>query len=264
MQCKSLNGKFRLRFFSTLQDKRKAFFSKYIDRYKRRYQNWRELKERKDDFNKSYIGSRWDILELVNPSYKRVLDVGCSIGRLGEDIKQKTNGEVAGIELNREMSEIASQKLDKVITGDVELINLSDYFEKEYFDCIIFGDILEHLRDPWSVLKNYCEYLRQDGTVILSLPNIRHISTLYSLIIRDYWPYRDRGIHDRTHMRFFTLRNIKELIQGANLVPVKVIRRYRLIERGHIINVLSFLLVLPLIRSFITFSYLIIAKKKDA
>jgi hypothetical protein len=85
---------------------------------------------------------------------------------------------------------------------------------------------------------------------------------LINLIFFDYWPYRERGIHDKTHLRFFTLKNIRELVHYADLTVIKTTRKYRLIESGHIINMFSFLFLLPFIKKFITFSYLIIAVKK--
>lgn len=237
-------------------------FKQEIARLKGRYHNWQELKQQGDNFNKSYIGNRSDILELIDPSFKKILDVGCSVGRLGADIKLKTTGEVIGIEINAEMSQIAAKKLNKIIIGDVEELNTEVISEKEYFDCIIFGDILEHLKDPWSTLKEYSKLLKKNGVIILSLPNISHVSTLSSLIFLDYWPYRERGIHDKTHLRFFTLKNIRELVHYADLSIIKTIRKYRLIEKGHVINIFSFLFSLPFIKKFITFSYLIIAVKK--
>jgi len=96
-------------------------------------------------FNPSYIGSREDVLNLVPDNVKRVLDVGCSIGILGEELKQKFGAEVVGVELDEQMAKIAKEKLGKVIIGNVENINLADYFAPNYFDCMIFADILEHL-----------------------------------------------------------------------------------------------------------------------
>lgn len=89
-----------------------------------------------------------------------------------------------GIELNEEMAVIAKTNLDKVIIADIEEINLSDYFVSEYLDCIIFGDILEHLKEPWTVLKNITEVLSGEGVVIASIPNIRHYTTIIELVVK--------------------------------------------------------------------------------
>ena len=156
-------------------------------------------------FNPSYIGQRNDILNLIPRSAKNIFDVGCSVGMLGKQIKQKYHVEVVGLEVNKEMALIAKNNVDKIIVADAEVLNFSYYFPVGYFDCIIFADILEHLHDPWTVLKNITEVLSEEGVVIASIPNIRHYTTLINLIFKGIWPYRDRGIHDKTHLRFFTL-----------------------------------------------------------
>jgi 2-polyprenyl-3-methyl-5-hydroxy-6-metoxy-1,4-benzoquinol methylase len=152
------------RFAKNVNEKLKSCFRidlyKYVNRIKARYQNWRYLETTKTDFKPSYIGSRWDIVELVPESVRKVLDVGCSTGRLGEAVRQKVNKvEIAGIEIDERMAEVAREKLDKVIIADIEQTNLSNYFAPKYFDCIIFGDVLEHLKNPWDILKNATQVL---------------------------------------------------------------------------------------------------------
>lgn len=231
-----------------------------------RYLKRRLLKGDKKDmlssnFNPSYIGRRDDILNLIPIGVKKVLDIGCSIGILGEQIKQRNNAEVIGIELDEQMAEIAKEKLDRVIVGDIEQINLEDYLLPNYFDCIVFADILEHLKNPWHVLKRAVSFLRNDGVIIASIPNIRHYTTIITLVIKGYWPYRERGIHDRTHLRFFTLRNIKEMFQEAGLRIVKIERNYRIIEKPHRYNKFSKFFAFSILRDLLTFQYLIVGKK---
>ena len=131
------------------------------------------------------------------------------------------------------------------------------------FDCIVFADVLEHLQNPWKVLKETTELLRENGVVISSIPNIRHYSTLISLAIKGIWPYRERGIHDETHLRFFTLKNIKRLFKEANLELTEIERNYRLIESGSKFDALAKYLALPFIRAFLTFQYLLVASKRE-
>ena len=214
-------------------------------------------------FNPSYIGARNDILTLIPDNISRVLDIGCSTGASGEQIKQRNNNvEVVGIEFDKKMAEVAKKKLDKVIVGDIENINLADSFPPDYFDCIIFADILEHLKNPWAILKNTARFLNDSGVVIASIPNVRHYTTIINLVIKGYWPYRDRGIHDKTHLRFFTLRNIQELFQYVNLNIERFERNYRIIEKPHRLNRFSKYFAFYPCKEFITFQYLIVAKKK--
>ena len=106
------------------------------------------------------------------------------------------------------MAKVPKEKIDKVIVGNIERINLTDYFTPYYFYCIIFADVLEHLKDPWTVLKGTINFF-DSGFVIISILNIRYYTTIINLV-KGYWPYRERGLHDKTHLRFFTFKNIKK------------------------------------------------------
>ena len=167
--------------------------------------------------NTSYVGNRDDVLPLIPEKTKKVLDVGCSTGILGVQIKNKIGAQVIGIEFDEVMANEAKKKIDQVVVGDLEDLDLKKYFKPKSFDCIIFADILEHLSDPWGTLARFTTILDNKGTIIISIPNVRHFSTIFSLVFSGYWPYRERGIHDKTHLRFFTLRNLKEMFQKAGL-----------------------------------------------
>ncbi len=216
----------------------------------------------KYNFNPSYIGKRKDVLNIIPDGAKKVLDVGCGIGTLGKQIKIKNKAEVVGIEIDVKMAEIAQNILDKVIIGDIENIKLEKHIVSEYFDCIIFADLLEHLKNPWIIVKKLNLFLKKEGVIIMSIPNIRHYTTIIDLLIRGYWPYRERGIHDKTHLRFFTLRNIRDMIENAELKITKINRNYRIIERPHKYNKFAAFFALPFFREFLTFQYIVIAKKK--
>ena len=217
-----------------------------------------------NNFNPSYIGKRNDILGVISGNVNSVLDVGCSIGTLGEKIKQKINKvKVVGIEIDKQMAKVAKEKIDQVIVGDVEEIVLEDKLPPNYFDCIIFADILEHLKDPWRVLKESVKFLKGRGIVIASLLNVRHYSVILNLLFRGYWPYRERGIHDKTHLRFFTFKNIQELFEQRGLSIFKVVRNYRIIERPHHFNRFSKYFAIPFLRDFFTFQYIVGAKKRS-
>lgn len=217
-----------------------------------------------NSFNPAYVGQRKDIVAFVPSGAKRVLDIGCSVGMLGRSIKKQRAAEVVGIEVNREMANVALKKLDKVLVHDVEKIKLSEHFCPKYFDCIILADILEHLREPWNVLKGTYDILADSGVLIASMPNVRHYSTIISLVLKGYWPCRERGIHDKTHLRFFTLRNIKDLFDYGRFQITEVHRKYRIIEKPHPYNKYSEYFALPMIRDFLTFQYIVLAKKRIA
>ena len=212
-------------------------------------------------FHPSYSDPRDDILKYVPNQARRVLDVGCSIGLLGKTIKERCAAEVTGIEINEEMATVAEKNLDRIIVGDVENIHLRDHFKSEYFDCIILADILEHLKDPWTLLRNLTYFLCEKGLVVSSIPNVRHYTTLFQLACRGHWPYRDRGIHDKTHLRFFALKNIKDLFDNSALRIIEIEEKYRLIERPHRYNRISRYFALPLVKPLLVFQYIVLAEK---
>jgi len=217
----------------------------------------------KNKFNvSSYTGNRNNIVNLISGSDKKILDIGCSTGIIGENIKKIYNSEVIGIELDKEMAQIAKTRLDKVIVGDIERLKLAKYFREKYFDYIIFADILEHLRDPWETLGKVANLLSEDGFIIASIPNVGHYSTCLSLLF-GYWPYTNRGIHDINHLRFFTLKSIYEMFKEANLRIVSLKRNYRIIEKPNRINKLFKYTPVLIFKEKLTFQYIILAKRNQ-
>ncbi len=208
-----------------------------------------------------YMGARPDVLALLPDSVERVLDVGCSVGTLGRSIKEIHGAWVAGIEFDEGMASVARNQLDKVLVGDATEIFAQGQLKDEEFDVIIFADVLEHLVDPWKILSLATENLSEHGVIIASIPNIRFYNSLFNVAVLGKWPYRDRGIHDRTHLRFFTLKNIRELFNQAGLVIEKQSVNYRIIERPHGINRYAKYLALPGLKGFLAYQYLVRAKK---
>ncbi len=172
-------------------------------------------KEKSIDY---YISVRQDLIKLIpRLDNQRILEIGCGGGdTLIEIKKQGIAGEVVGIEMNSlDSSNQNSNLIDKLIIGNIEQIEL-DYPEK-YFDVILCGDVLEHLIDPWSLILKLTKHLKENGIWIISLPNIREISTLYKIVIKGDFKYVDGGILDKTHLRFFCKKNIIELIRIPQL-----------------------------------------------
>jgi len=212
-------------------------------------------------FKPSYTGKRSDITSLIDESANTILDVGCSNGALGENIKkQNRNSVVWGIELDSEMGDEAKKKLDKVIIGNAEEIILGRKLDAT-FDCIIFADILEHLYDPWSMVKEAHHLLNDKGMIITSLPNIGYYKTFTNLLFKRSWKYESRGIFDKTHLRFFTKKNIEELFTKNGFRIVGLERKMRLIDRPSVLNKASKYLNIPLLRDFFTFQYIISVRK---
>jgi 2-polyprenyl-3-methyl-5-hydroxy-6-metoxy-1,4-benzoquinol methylase len=160
-----------------------------------------------------YAGDRPEMLSYIPADARSVLDVGCGEGLFGRAIKQARPGcEVWGVEPTA-MAERAARVLDKAVQG---------YFEADMpelagrtFDCISFNDVLEHLVDPESALRNARGYLSPNGCVIASIPNILYFYQMLEIVREQDWKYVDSGILDNTHLRFFTRKSIVRLFETA-------------------------------------------------
>ena len=166
----------------------------------------------------AYTTPRRDVFDMVPIHAKNILDVGCSNGALGRSLMAAMAGRrVSGIEYNPNFAQEASTYLPHVVNADLNSLNWNDAFEETLFDCIIFSDVLEHLIEPRQCLRQASEHLERGGSIVISLPNIRHISVFKSIFIDGTFPQRDRGIFDRTHMRWFTTSDAHSLLESFGL-----------------------------------------------
>lgn len=171
--------------------------------------------------DKNYFSyCREEMMEFIPDTATKILEVGCASGSFGELIKQKNNAEVWGIEYNYDIAKKAEKKLDKVMVGDIN--NLINEIPDDYFDCIVFNDVLEHLADPALVLKKIKSKLSQKGNIVASIPNVRYIGVLKGLILKKDWKYMDFGVLDKTHLRFFTQKSIERLFKEAGYKILKI------------------------------------------
>ena len=153
------------------------------------------------------------LLEQVPPG-SRVLDVGCAEGYLARVLRER-GCEVVGVEADANAAERARRSCDEVIAGDVEDDDVRARVTGP-FDRVLFGDVLEHLRDPAAVARWARELLGPEGRAVASLPNIGHW-TARRHVVRGRFPQEDHGLFDRTHLRFFTRATARELLEGAGL-----------------------------------------------
>jgi len=178
-----------------------------------------ELYLEKDKTYFSYI--RWDIINQVPEGNHRILDVGCGAGATLLKLKELGKAsEIFGIEINEDIAGKLSPLLNGIIIGDIESIKLP--FNEKYFDYILFGDILEHLINPDKILNQYKELLKDDGFIIATIPNIKHFNILLRLIILDEFKYVDEGILDKSHLRFFTKKEIENLFMRNKFKIVEI------------------------------------------
>lgn len=188
--------------------------------------------------------ARPEMLPFVPPECRRALDVGCGQGNFGELLKKNRPVEVWGIEPVAAAVAKAAPKLDHVIEG---IFAPEADLPRESFDAVIFNDVLEHLMDPAAALRLAAELLKPGGVVIASIPNIRQFLVLYDLVVRKEWRYCERGILDRTHLRFFTKQSMLALfadgefkverIEGIHPYMSRTARKWLVFE---ILNALTF------------------------
>jgi SAM-dependent methyltransferase len=200
-----------------------------------------------------YNQARPEVAALVPSECRRVLEVGCGSGALGQLLRLRGH-HVTGLELVPEMAEHARGRLDQVVTADVETEGFP--FPLASFDALIFADVLEHLVDPWRVLREAADVLADGGVVVTSIPNVQNLDVLRRLV-RGRWDYRARGLLDRGHLRFFTLRSIRALFAQADLRMEHVGHLYRRTWWRE----LSCLLTAGRARAFWTRQYLVVGRK---
>ena len=166
-----------------------------------------------------------DLLYRIPVNAKAVLEIGCGAGALGEAYKAiNPNATYVGVELMPEPAAQARKVLDHVIEGDIskkEIGQLSIPKKITKVDCLIFGDVLEHLVEPEYVLKKLLPLLKDNGVLLLCIPNVQHWSVLANLL-RGEWPQEEQGIFDRTHLRWFTKQSVVNMLitQGLNIKEI--------------------------------------------
>lgn len=162
---------------------------------------------------------RRDMLSFIPAAAERVLDVGCHAGAFGEALKAQRSVEVWGVEPNSDAANRAIPLIDRVIAAPFsEELALPD----AYFDAVVFNDVLEHLVDPWGALRLAASKLRENGCVVASLPNLRHVSNLLHIWSEKDFRYEPEGIRDRTHLRFFTRISMVRLFEESGFTVVQL------------------------------------------
>jgi glycosyltransferase involved in cell wall biosynthesis/precorrin-6B methylase 2 len=141
-----------------------------------------------------------------------VLEIGTATGYLTAEMA-KLGCAVTGIEQDHDMANIARRYCQKMIEGDIETLDLSNLGQ---YDAIVFGDVLEHLRNPSEILQKVLGLLKPAGKVLISLPNIANIWVRMSLLFGRF-NYTRVGILDESHLRFYTLETMKKLADDSGL-----------------------------------------------
>jgi len=156
-----------------------------------------------------------DLLRLIPNTSKRIIEVGCSSGALAREFKKiNPNCYWLGIEIDSQYADLAKRYCDETLVMDIENPIANFWKATNEIDCWIFGDTLEHLRDPWSVLKLIRNSLPSNGSIVACIPNAQHWSIQAKLSIGDF-RYQDSGLLDKTHLRWFTRQTIFEMFEDC-------------------------------------------------
>lgn len=162
-------------------------------------------------YNRSF---RVEMYKYIPEKAYRILEVGCGDGLFLNYLKQNRTCELWGIEMNESASLKASKIAFKVLSGDFNV--LLDELEQNYFDCIIFNDVIEHFIDPWISISNAKKLLAAEGVLVCSIPNFRYIGNLTEIIKTADFRYREEGgILDKTHLRFFTSKSMHRFFEDC-------------------------------------------------
>ncbi len=205
-----------------------------------------------------FANARREIAPLLPAHAARVLEVGCGTGSTLRWLKDTGRcGETVGMELFESAATDARKHVDRVVVGDAERL-IGGTFEAASFDLILCLDVLEHMVDPWAFVAHAEKLLKPGGTMIASIPNVRHLGVLLPLVFAGRWCYRSNGILDRTHLRFFTREGALALLTTERMVVTRWLRNLSpLVSKGGAINVLTF----GLMKDMLAVQYLISARR---
>jgi 2-polyprenyl-3-methyl-5-hydroxy-6-metoxy-1,4-benzoquinol methylase len=172
---------------------------------------------------KNYFhGLNTSILNSINVTHQKCLEIGCASGRLGAELKKRNNNlYYVGVDIALEALNEASDVLDEVIHCDVSKIQPGGYkkaFGFHKFDLIILGDVLEHLANPENLLLGLKEVCTPNAEVRICVPNMCHSMVIKRLLIGDFY-YDDMGILDKTHLRFYSPSSIIKQLLDTGYLP---------------------------------------------
>lgn len=152
-----------------------------------------------------------DLMSLIPDGTRHIVDVGCMHGALAREYRAKDpNAMVTGIDLDPAYAAVARHYCTSALAADIETMSVEEFAPLASSDCWVFGDCIEHLRDPWAVLKRIRSVIEPDGSLLVCIPNAQHWSVQWRLVSGNF-RYEDSGLLDRTHIRWFTRTTMLEM-----------------------------------------------------
>lgn len=156
-----------------------------------------------------------DLIPFMPLTAKKIVEVGCSTGALARAfLALQPDCHYIGLDIDEDYAAEAAKYCAKALAADVETMDDDRFGEIFAADCVVFGDTLEHLRDPWAVLKKIRPLLRENGRIVACIPNAQHWS-LQARLACGLFRYEDSGLLDRTHLRWFSRITAIELFDAC-------------------------------------------------
>lgn len=186
-----------------------------------------------------FAGARTDFVDRlpVNPN-ANLLEIGSGNGDTSQyALDTNKCGLCYGVEISETAAALARERGHVVIVGDIEEIPLD--FQKNFFDVLIMSEVLEHLINPWAVLKKLRPYLKTGAVVMAGSPNVCHHSVIRSLL-QGGWQYHSSGVFDETHLRWFGPRDYRALFDSSGYRVREVKPAYPLAGKSVFLNRMTF------------------------
>lgn len=187
-----------------------------------------------------YVRDRFEMLPFIPGHAKKMLDVGCAEGGFASLVLSKRpDMEIWGIEPVEAAAQKAQTRLTRVLCSGIE--SAIDQLPPAHFDCITFNDVLEHLIDPWAILRMMREKLAPGGHLVASIPNLRYFPVMKQIVQEADLRYTNMGVLDRTHLRFFTQISMVQMFKdcGYNVERIEGINGEKLPFKMAVINRLT-------------------------
>ncbi|MBY0509212.1 MAG: class I SAM-dependent methyltransferase [Rhodospirillaceae bacterium] len=166
-----------------------------------------------------------DLLRFIPPAANHVIEIGCSSGALAREFKKISPAcNYLGVEVDPAYAELARRYCDSTLVLDVEQAGEDFWQANGNRDCWVFGDVLEHLKDPWAVLRKIRAVIPTHGTIVACVPNVQHWSIQARLAIGSF-DYQAEGLMDKTHLRWFTRASLIKLFSETGFTVTEGLPR---------------------------------------
>lgn len=166
-----------------------------------------------------YRHRRTEMAPFIPTRYAKVLEIGCAEGTFRDHLTAPC--EYWGIEPAATAATVAGGRLHRVLTGTYQ--DVASQLPEHYFDLVICNDVIEHMPDHDAFFAAIPRHMAPDGCLVGSIPNVRYLRNLRDLLVHKDWHYRDSGILDRTHLRFFTRKSLRRTL-AAHGYQIELLR----------------------------------------